>query len=114
MTRQTELDPSVLDEDPFALFAQLSLPGVCPSPVGLVDGPTWYCLTHPYDGAWARVRDGEVTQTGPRRLWDELERAHARWLELGEPEPSRFELTITPGRQEVTLEGAADTFRQPL
>lgn len=115
VTRETSLDPEVLDDASFAFFAQLSLPGMRPGPVSLVDGPTWYCLIHPCEGAWARVREGEVTQAGPRRLWDELEAAHERWRELGEPDPWHFALTVTPeGTQQVTLEGAPDVFRLPL
>jgi protein-L-isoaspartate(D-aspartate) O-methyltransferase len=45
-----------------------------------------------------------VRQLGPRRLWDEVEAAHARWDELGRPVRSRYGLTVTADRQLVWLD----------
>ncbi|MCM2389757.1 hypothetical protein [Streptomyces albipurpureus] len=35
-----------------------------------------------------------VYQSGPRRLWDELEAAYRWWTDAGEPTPGRFGLTV--------------------
>ncbi|WP_236241958.1 methyltransferase domain-containing protein [Streptomyces sp. CC228A] len=53
--------------------------------------------------SWAAVDwDGQdderftVWQYGPRRLWNEVEAAHAWWREAGSPGPGRFGLTVSP------------------
>ncbi len=60
--------------------------------------------------SWASVDyDGRQTaaylvrQHGPRRLWDEVEAAHRRWVRAGEPEIARHGLTVTPEGQRVLL-----------
>ncbi|MFH8585436.1 methyltransferase domain-containing protein [Streptomyces celluloflavus] len=55
------------------------------------------------DGSWARAEDGTaplVHQGGPRRLWDDLERARRKWEENG-----RFSLHAL--RAELGAEGGA-------
>lgn len=37
-----------------------------------------------------------VYQSGPRRLWDEVERALMWWAEQGRPGVERFGLTVGP------------------
>ncbi|MFJ4700663.1 hypothetical protein ACIP5N_21205 [Streptomyces sp. NPDC088768] len=39
------------------------------------------------------ARRGLVYEVGPRRLWEEITRAHQWWLNLGKPPPSRFVIT---------------------
>jgi protein-L-isoaspartate O-methyltransferase len=78
-------------------------------------------LLHDVDGSWAEVetveqdrdRTGPHTpaagppsteprrtwQGGPGRLWDEVERAHQVWTDLGEPNFTRFGYTATQDRQ---------------
>lgn len=63
------------------------------------------------DRSWAAtvLRDGvaeaTIYQSGPRRLWDELEGAYSWWLSAGSPEVDRFGLTVTPdGEQHVWLD----------
>ena len=46
----------------------------------------------------------EVRQRGPRRLWDEVEAAYAWWREAGEPEHTRFGMTVTPDERVVWLD----------
>lgn len=61
-------------------------------------------LTSP-DGSQARhAPDGELHQTGPRRLWDEIEATHSSWREWGSPRRERFGLTATPQGQWVWLD----------
>lgn len=75
--------------------------------------PVWfYGLT---DRSWACVqfRDGDearVWQSGSRRLWDEAESAHRWWLDHGEPDHSRFGLTVTADGHHAWLDDPADTW----
>jgi len=56
------------------------------------------------DGAWCVIgppgaRDRRtVTWGGPRRLWDDVERAHVLWLRHRRPGWHRLGLTVTPDR----------------
>ena len=55
------------------------------------------------DGSWLvfdRQR-GAVTQGGPRRLWDEVERLFDAWCALGAPNRDRFGLTVHPDGRHV-------------
>ncbi|MFO7284317.1 MAG: methyltransferase domain-containing protein [Thermobifida fusca] len=54
--------------------------------------------------SWARVYPDRVEQGGPRRLWEELEQAHAWWVQRGRPEVSEFGLTVGPQGHVVWLE----------
>ncbi|RPK58197.1 Protein-L-isoaspartate O-methyltransferase [Streptomyces sp. ADI96-02] len=61
--------------------------------------------------SWAAVDwDGKsddrftVWQHGPRRLWDEVEAAHAWWLLHGRPGPERFGLTVTETGESAWLD----------
>lgn len=52
------------------------------------------------DGSWSDAApngDGQhaVTQGGPRRVWDSVERAAAQWRGMGEPERGRYGVTVT-------------------
>ncbi|MFB7496807.1 methyltransferase domain-containing protein [Streptomyces sp. NPDC056161] len=65
--------------------------------------------------SWAAVefRSGEpvatVHQSGPRRLWDEVERALTWWAERGRPDLGRFGLTVGPdGATRAWLDRPAD------
>ncbi len=48
--------------------------------------------------------EADVTQRGPRDLWDELEDAVHRWNAWNRPGPDRFGLTVTPDGQYVWLD----------
>jgi protein-L-isoaspartate O-methyltransferase len=62
------------------------------------------------DRSWAVVvfRDGRpesvVHQSGPRRLWDEVEEAFRWWTAQGRPALDRFGLTVGPAGQSVWLD----------
>jgi protein-L-isoaspartate(D-aspartate) O-methyltransferase len=74
-------------------------------PVGVL----W--LVDPW-GSWAKLThttpDAEedefpVIQSGPRRLWDEVEAAYHWWIDAGSPDADRWQFTITPTGQRVQL-----------
>ena len=54
--------------------------------------------------SWARVYPDRVEWGGPRRLWGELEQAHAWWVQRGRPEVSEFGLTVGPQGHVVWFE----------
>ncbi|MGW7428995.1 methyltransferase domain-containing protein [Streptomyces sp. NPDC054861] len=65
--------------------------------------------------SWAAVDwDGKsddrftVWQYGPRRLWNEVEAAHAWWTHAGRPGPERFGLDTAPGAREWVWLDAPD------
>ncbi|ABD12601.1 hypothetical protein ThrDRAFT_03515 [Frankia casuarinae] len=69
-------------------------------------------LSHAASHSWASLTAGsdgqsdghEVTQYGPRRLWDELEMAYDWWVNAGRPSCARFGLTVTPDGQTSWLD----------
>ncbi|MFJ1645429.1 methyltransferase domain-containing protein [Streptomyces sp. NPDC088258] len=76
--------------------------------------PVWfYGLT---DRSWAVVvfRDGRsearVHQSGPRRLWAEVETAYRWWEKHGKPEFTRFGLTVAATGQRAWLDDPADSW----
>ncbi|WP_328593203.1 methyltransferase domain-containing protein [Lentzea tibetensis] len=119
-SRTTNLDPGIFRQPAFAFFAQLTLSGALNAPVAFEDGPSFFCVIHPDSQAWARVElgtgtDYPVTQGGERRLWDELEAAHALWQRLDQPSPEDFTITIgINGQQVVSLAQADRTWHLPL
>jgi protein-L-isoaspartate O-methyltransferase len=66
-------------------------------------------LLHETDRSWFRLdllRD-EVTQGGPRRLWDEIEELFQTWCGIGAPNREHFGLTVDPeGRHQLWLDRA--------
>ncbi|MFJ8624637.1 methyltransferase domain-containing protein [Kitasatospora sp. NPDC093550] len=50
----------------------------------------------------------EVYQSGPRRLWDEVEAAWRWWDAQGRPSPDRFGLTVTPDAHTLWLDAPED------
>jgi hypothetical protein len=74
-------------------------------PVGVL----W--LVDPW-GSWAKLTytspsadedEFPVLQSGPRRLWDEVEAVCRWWLEAGSPGADRWWFTVTPDGQQVQL-----------
>lgn len=72
-------------------------------------GVLW--LVDPW-GSWAklthRTPDADedeftVVQSGPRRLWDEVEAAYHWWVDVGRPDADRWQFTVTPAGQRVAL-----------
>ncbi|WP_369171009.1 methyltransferase domain-containing protein [Streptomyces sp. R28] len=75
--------------------------------------PVWfYGLT---DRSWACVlfRENDtasVWQSGPRRLWEEIETAYRWWEDRGKPGHERFGLTVTAEGQRAWLDNPADSW----
>ncbi|GAA4887649.1 methyltransferase domain-containing protein [Streptomonospora salina] len=70
------------------------------------EGTAWlYGIT---DRSWAAAvaesPEVRVHQSGPRRLWDEVETAYRWWLDRGRPEVDRFGLTVDADGQRVWLD----------
>lgn len=65
-------------------------------------------LSHSPSQSWASLTAGldehEITQYGPRRLWDELETAYDWWMNSGRPSRDRFGLAVTPDGQTFWLD----------
>lgn len=78
--------------------------------VGDDTGPSW--ATVDYDGH--RADRFTVTQSGPRRLWDEITTVYDRWESLGRPSVDRYGLTVdAAGSHRLWVETANGT-REPL
>ncbi|MET8681663.1 methyltransferase domain-containing protein [Streptomyces sp. NPDC004647] len=102
---------------PFALGLRVR---ACSQAVaGKRDGarPVWFYGLD--DRSWAAVmfRDGQreahVWQSGPRRLWDEVEAAYRWWVEQGKPDHTRFGLTVTPEGQHAWLDDPSRSWELP-
>lgn len=72
------------------------------------DGILW--MADHQSGSWARLHhnpDGDgpypVYQYGLRKLWDEVEAAHAWWVDHGRPGADRWQITVTPHGQRIEL-----------
>ncbi len=93
--------PREIDDEEFSFFLRLTTPGLS-RVLGILNdeaGERCHWLANPDTRSWARatVRDGQgsVTQGGSRRLWDELEKAHACWGDAGRPVHDRLGLAVT-------------------
>ncbi|RJL23199.1 methyltransferase domain-containing protein [Bailinhaonella thermotolerans] len=54
--------------------------------------------------AAASAGDAEITQGGPRHLWDELQTAYMDWIRRGRPGPDRLGMTVTEAGQLLWLD----------
>lgn len=112
----TSLDPRLLERAPAAadLMIGALTPGVVTRMYEAGDGSGectfWLLDAAGPGGPWASVdyepgkNTYEVQQAGDRKLWDETEAAYFRWLQAGQPDISRFGLTISPERQQLWLD----------
>lgn len=73
-------------------------------------GPSW--ATVDYDGHHADRFT--VTQAGPRRLWDEITAAHARWENLGRPSVDGYGLMVNAAGAHTAWVETADGAREPV
>jgi protein-L-isoaspartate(D-aspartate) O-methyltransferase len=71
-------------------------------------GPTLR-LSHRASGSWATIFSSDtgshtVAYEGPRHLWEDLHLAYRWWLDAGQPEHTRFGLTVAPEGQTFWLD----------
>jgi hypothetical protein len=52
-----------------------------------------------------------VHQSGPRRLWDEVEAAYRWWVDVGRPGVERFGLDVGPEGEYAWLDSPANPVR---
>ncbi|MFJ8310880.1 MULTISPECIES: methyltransferase domain-containing protein [unclassified Streptomyces] len=95
--------PDLWREWPLRWLYELDTPGVETRAATCPDNGRRVVWLLAADGSWARAEDGTspvVHQSGPRRLWDDLERVRRRW-----EEDNRFSLHTL--RAELTAEGSS-------
>jgi protein-L-isoaspartate(D-aspartate) O-methyltransferase len=98
------------DGEPYLTFAALMLPGVTRLAFQSDDGGSELWLFTTDSWACRNITANTVEQHGPRRLWDELEKAHAQWEAIGEPDRSRLGLTVTPdGTHRLWIDSPSNT-----
>ncbi|MEV7424147.1 hypothetical protein [Streptomyces sp. NPDC091212] len=108
----TDIPPqNVIQDDP-AFFTGLSVTDAwyhwCGADDGRGEATLWFFADD--RKSWATVEyvpdaeTYEVEQYGPRALWDDVRKAFLRWHELGEPERSRFGLSVDSDGQRVWLD----------
>lgn len=103
--RCTALDVSApFGTDTFPFLLSLALPGTAQASDLDEEGNIIGCRLRSRDGSWARVEQGRVRQTGPRKLWDTAEAAHAWWQGKGQPGRERFGLTVDSDGQRLWLD----------
>jgi hypothetical protein len=67
------------------------------------------------DGAHAHLTpEGQLTQSGPRRLWDDIEIIHRTWCSLDKPPRERFGLTVSAHHQAVWLDTPSSAHTWPI
>lgn len=98
--RITDLPSNVYYDNDFRFFLDMTIPGLA---TGYGD-PHNLTIIAP-DGSHAHVTpEGNLTQSGPRRLWDDVETSHHTWRSLGAPPRERFGLTVTSQHQTIWLD----------
>ncbi|RNL81838.1 methyltransferase domain-containing protein [Halostreptopolyspora alba] len=94
------------------------MPGVSAGGSDHPGGEHRYALRHlPSDSHALAVRESEggeveVTQRGPRDLWDEVEAAYLAWVGWGQPERGRFGVTVDASGQHVWLDTPDNRIRE--
>lgn len=101
--------PDWWNEWQLATMVSLALPGMEIRTQQSGNGERQFWLLHP-DGSWARCqgKGGElpiVHQTGPRRLWDELEQTEARWNAAGRFDPRQLTARFSAAESTLTAPG---------
>lgn len=100
-TRATDIDPRLVDDKDFRFVLQRYVPDL--QSIGWAyRGETAVLELRAKDASWAEavVAQAEsgrypITQGGPERIWDSVERAASVWDLLGRPARQRFGLTAT-------------------
>lgn len=120
-TRKTDVPARAWEESVPWFLASLELPRGTVYGYQLEDRSIVASTFTSPDGSRATVSlvddngEREVTQSGPRHLWDYVENAYEFWKGLGRPPWERFGLTVTAEDQVVWLDepGASMRWRLP-
>lgn len=106
----SDVDLSLFDDPDFRFLLQLYAPTVTGVSPGGDDGTPRLFLTAD-DGSIATAdpeplgrRRLRIHQTGPLRIWDQVESAATQWANLSRPTRDRFGLTATTERQWIWLD----------
>ncbi|MEV7057350.1 methyltransferase domain-containing protein [Streptomyces microflavus] len=109
-TRAAGLDPALLLDLGFALYAGARLPGVRLIHQDTADGvQVW--ATRENGSAATAVTGEEVWQYGPGFLWEEIEQAWWEYETEGRPDADQFGLTVTDRGQHVWLRDPHEVIR---
>lgn len=102
-------------DERFAALAAVAVPGLRAVPHPRDD---LYGVVDPVSGSWARCEEApggpRVRWVGPRRLWDDLEEAHAWWSSSGCPALHEVGLTVDPGGRHTLWVGQPGQCELPL
>ncbi|MFE4829923.1 methyltransferase domain-containing protein [Streptomyces sp. NPDC056672] len=116
---RTDLSPLAIVSDADALFfIGLDLPDAwylhVPATDGSGEATLWILADDRRSWAAADYAPGtdeyEITQYGPRSLWDEAEHSYRRWTERGLPARDRAGLSITRASQSVWLDRPGNVY----
>jgi hypothetical protein len=97
--RRAAMELDLLDDPDFGMLAALQLPGVASIEFTPADTPTggrqqWLLADDDASFAVIDAVTGQVTQHGPRRVWDEVEAGYRQWDHAGRPARDRYGLSI--------------------
>lgn len=110
--RITKLPSSVYYDNDFRFILDVTIPGLAH---GYLDGDPHNLMISAPEGSHAHVTpEGDLTQSGPRRIWDDIEAIHQTWKSLGAPPRERFGLTVTPQRQTIWLDMPNSNHQWPV
>ncbi len=100
-SRTTDVDPELVDDRDFRFVLQRYVPRLQSITWARRDDAAVLAL-RANDASWAEVTVAEaqpgrhaITQGGPLRIWDDVERAASVWNSLGRPVRQRFGVTAT-------------------
>jgi methyltransferase of ATP-grasp peptide maturase system len=116
----TDLDPTLLQTHGlFGFVAQWHVPDTTLGSMTDDNGDPAVYLSGA-DGSQAVITTTQnngsrnVTQSGPRRLWDRVEQAHQFWIGAGQPNYDRFGITATTEGQHIWYDHPDSPHRWPL
>lgn len=90
-----------------AFFARFLVQGAVPdAQLTWTDQATYLIDLH--SGSIAEIRQDEVCEGGPLRLWDRAERALDAWDDAGRPGPEAFRLCVDASGQHLRHPGMPD------
>ncbi len=100
--RQPAQPSSIVYDNSFRFILSLVFPDLV---YGNVGSDLYHIELTDADGSSVLLTGaGELTQRGPRALWDVIEGTHATWISWGKPGRERFGITVMPDRPWVWLD----------